>query len=60
MSNPRFVVESPAMKELLSMADRAAKSPAKILITGESGVGKDLVEELVLELGAVHIERTLL
>jgi transcriptional regulator with PAS, ATPase and Fis domain len=31
------------MKELLSMADRAAKSPAKILITGESGVGKDLV-----------------
>ena len=47
MSNPRLVVESPAMKELLSMADRAAKSPAKILITGESGVGKDLVARYV-------------
>jgi transcriptional regulator with PAS, ATPase and Fis domain len=43
MSNPRLVVESPAMMELLAMADRAAKSSAKILITGESGVGKDLV-----------------
>ena len=31
------------MLELLSMADRAAKSATKVLITGESGVGKDLV-----------------
>ena len=38
-----MVVASPAMLELLSKADRAAKSPAKVLITGESGVGKDLV-----------------
>jgi transcriptional regulator with PAS, ATPase and Fis domain len=43
MSNPNLVVASPAMMELLSMADRAAKSPTKVLITGESGVGKDLV-----------------
>jgi len=43
MSNPNMVVASPAMMELLSMADRAAKSPTKVLITGESGVGKDLV-----------------
>ena len=47
MSNPRLVVESPAMMELLAMADRAAKSPAKILITGESGVGKDLVARYI-------------
>ena len=47
MSNPRLVVESPAMVELLAMADRAAKSPAKILITGESGVGKDLVARYI-------------
>src|SRR6185436_19120886 len=47
MSNPRVVVESPAMMELLAMADRAAKSPAKILITGESGVGKDLVARYI-------------
>ncbi len=38
-----MVVASPAMMELLSMADRAAESPTKVLITGESGVGKDLV-----------------
>ena len=47
MSNPRLVVESPAMMELLAMADRAAKSPTKILITGESGVGKDLVARYI-------------
>jgi transcriptional regulator with PAS, ATPase and Fis domain len=40
---PRFVVASQAMKELISIAERAAESTAKVLITGESGVGKDLV-----------------
>jgi DNA-binding NtrC family response regulator len=38
-----FVVASRAMSELLAMAESAAKSPATVLITGESGVGKDLV-----------------
>ena len=42
-----MVVASPAMMELLSMADRAAKSPTKVLITGESGVGKDLVARYI-------------
>jgi transcriptional regulator with PAS, ATPase and Fis domain len=41
--HPRVVVASPVMLELLAMAERAAKSPAKVLITGESGVGKDVV-----------------
>jgi transcriptional regulator with PAS, ATPase and Fis domain len=40
---PRLVIASRAMAELVSMADRAAESSAKVLITGESGVGKDLV-----------------
>ena len=35
------------MIDLLSMADRAAKSPAKVLLTGESGVGKDLVARYI-------------
>jgi transcriptional regulator with PAS, ATPase and Fis domain len=35
------------MLDLLAMADRAAKSPTKILITGESGVGKDLVTRYI-------------
>ena len=40
---PRVVVASRTMTELLSMAERAAQSSAKVLITGESGVGKDVV-----------------
>jgi transcriptional regulator with PAS, ATPase and Fis domain len=42
-----LVVASRAMTELLSIAERAAKSPAKVLITGESGVGKDVVARFV-------------
>ena len=46
-SNQAFVVASPAMTELLAMAARAAESPAKVLITGESGVGKDVVARYI-------------
>ena len=42
-----FVVVSRAMTELLAMAARAAESPAKVLITGESGVGKDVVARYI-------------
>jgi DNA-binding NtrC family response regulator len=42
-----FVVVSRAMRELLAMAKSAAESPATILITGESGVGKDLVARYI-------------
>jgi transcriptional regulator with PAS, ATPase and Fis domain len=37
------IVASAAMTELLKIAERAAGSDAKVLITGESGVGKDIV-----------------
>jgi transcriptional regulator with PAS, ATPase and Fis domain len=40
--DPTFVVRSPQMLALLGVADRAAASESKVLITGESGVGKDL------------------
>src|SRR5262245_64478629 len=40
-SNP--IVASPQMVDLLKLADRAAASDAKVLITGESGVGKDVL-----------------
>jgi DNA-binding NtrC family response regulator len=43
LDQPTFVVASPAIRQLLDMAERAADSPAKVLITGESGVGKDVV-----------------
>ena len=47
MSNSNLVVASPVMMELLSRADRAAQGPIKVLITGESGVGKDLVARYI-------------
>src|SRR5688572_10282795 len=47
LESSRLVVASPAMTELLAMAERAAESSAKVLITGESGVGKDMVARQV-------------
>jgi len=47
VEQPSFVVESRAMTELLALAARAAESPAKVLITGESGVGKDVVARYI-------------
>jgi transcriptional regulator with PAS, ATPase and Fis domain len=41
-ADPVFVVRNQKMLSLLAMADRAAQSDGKVLITGESGVGKDL------------------
>ena len=38
-----FIVASAPMTALIEAADRAAPSDGKVLITGESGVGKDLI-----------------
>ena len=38
-----LIAASPAMRELLDFAQRAAAGDAKILITGETGVGKDVL-----------------
>ena len=38
-----FIVASAPMTALIEAADRAALSDGKVLITGESGVGKDLI-----------------
>ncbi len=38
-----FIVASALMAALIEAADRAALSDGKVLITGESGVGKDLI-----------------
>jgi transcriptional regulator with PAS, ATPase and Fis domain len=45
--SPGLVVVSQPMIQLLRAAERAAISDAKVLITGESGVGKDLVARQV-------------
>ena len=46
-TEPGLIVASRAMTDLLATAERAAKSPAKVLITGESGVGKDVVAHFI-------------
>lgn len=42
-----LVGESPAMRELRATIERAAPTPATVLITGESGVGKELVARAI-------------
>src|SRR6187549_232216 len=43
----QLIGESAAMKELRDEIERVARSDAKVLITGESGVGKELVAAAV-------------
>jgi DNA-binding NtrC family response regulator len=46
-STPEIVAVSPQMKEVLRLVDRVAPSDASVLITGESGVGKELVAQAI-------------
>ena len=47
LNDPFVVGDSPAMKELVESAKRAAPSKATILLRGESGSGKGVIAELV-------------
>ncbi len=38
-----LIAADPAMKKVIALADQVAKSEASILITGESGVGKEVI-----------------
>ncbi|MEQ1822611.1 MAG: sigma-54 dependent transcriptional regulator [Fimbriimonadaceae bacterium] len=42
-STKAFIAESPAMQEILDTINQVADSKATVLITGESGVGKEVV-----------------
>src|SRR5688500_8462190 len=47
LTPPYTVGASPALKELMSAAAKIASSDAKTLITGESGVGKDVFARFI-------------
>ncbi|MEZ5917599.1 MAG: sigma-54 dependent transcriptional regulator [Parvularculaceae bacterium] len=42
-----IIAADPAMKKLIALADQVAPSEASILITGESGVGKEVIAKYV-------------
>jgi DNA-binding NtrC family response regulator len=46
-SSRNFIVASPAMEEVARLIVKAARSEATVLITGETGTGKDLVARLI-------------
>jgi len=47
VSLPDIVAESKQMKETLRLVDRVAPSDTSVLITGESGVGKELIAQAI-------------
>lgn len=46
-SLPEIVAESPQMKEVLRLVHRVAPSETSVMITGESGVGKELIAQAI-------------
>src|SRR5512144_514601 len=55
----RLIGASQAIRRIEEQVDAAADSDAKVLITGESGVGKEVVARLLHERGARRLARLL-
>lgn len=47
MNFGRIVGKSPALKQMLAQVEAVARTPANVLILGESGVGKELVARAI-------------
>jgi hydrogenase-4 transcriptional activator len=45
---PDFIIESPAMLDLIDLLDKVRNSAAPLLITGETGVGKEIMAQAAL------------
>jgi DNA-binding NtrC family response regulator len=46
-SNDQIIFQDPAMKEVVTLAQKVAPSEASILITGESGTGKEVIARYI-------------
>ncbi|RLD10528.1 two-component system response regulator, partial [candidate division KSB1 bacterium] len=44
---PSIIAQSPAMKQVLEIADKFAETDSTILLTGETGTGKNLLAEYI-------------
>ena len=51
-SMPEIVADSPQMKEALRLVQRVATSDTSVLITGESGVGKEMIAQAIHRLSS--------
>lgn len=50
---PGLVAEDPAMRRVLELVGRVARSPVPVLIEGESGTGKEVIARTIHERSAV-------
>ena len=47
----RFIAESPAMREIISLVKVVSSTPVNVLIQGENGTGKELIARMIHEQG---------
>ena len=47
LTAPTFILASPVMHEFMSMVDRVASHSETVLVTGETGTGKELIARTI-------------
>ena len=52
LASDDYIAESPAMKDIFALAEKVARSEASVLLTGESGTGKDVLANFIQQKSA--------